>query len=75
MGGTKPACTLRLLGAFRLEGPDGQRVEISSKRGQALLAMLATAGAGERTRSWLQDRLWGSRAPDQAQASDHHAFA
>lgn len=35
----------------------------------ALLAMLATAPDGERTRNWLQDRLWGSRARPQAQQS------
>lgn len=69
MGVTEPAFALRLLGAFRLSGLGDQRIEISSKRGQALLAMLATAGGGERTRAWLQDRLWGSRGPDQAQAS------
>jgi TolB-like protein len=69
MGKSGPAFVLRLLGSFRLEAPAGERVDISSKRGQALLAMLATAGSGERTRTWLQDRLWGSRGPDQAQAS------
>ena len=31
--------------------------------------MLAVANGGERTRSWLQDRLWGSRQQPQAQAS------
>lgn len=35
----------------------------------ALLAMLATAPDGERTRGWLQDRLWGSREKLQAQQS------
>ena len=69
MGATEPAFALRLLGAFRLDAPGAQRVDISSKRGQALIAMLATAGGGERTRSWLQNRLWGSRGNDQAQAS------
>ena len=42
---------------------------VNSKRSQALIAMLALSGGGERTRSWLQDRLWGSRAAEQAQAS------
>ena len=50
-------------------GPDGTRIELASKRGQALVAMLAVASGGERTRSWLQDRLWGSRQQPQAQAS------
>ncbi len=60
---------LNLLGPFRLLAPDGQRIDVSSKKGQALIAMLAVAGGGERTRSWLQTRLWGSRGADQAQAS------
>ena len=60
---------LRLVGPFRLTGPDGVRIEISSRKGRALLAMLAMAPDGERTRGWLQDRLWGSRPATQAQAS------
>lgn len=60
---------LTLIGPFRLKRPNGTRIEISSKRGQALIAMLAIAGGGERSRGWLQDRLWGSRAPEQAAAS------
>ncbi len=63
------AFKLALLGPFRLESPDGSRIEIRSKRGQALLAMLAAAENGERSRSWLQEKLWGSRAPEQANAS------
>lgn len=31
--------------------------------------MLATASSGERSRTWLQDRLWGRRDRTQAQAS------
>lgn len=60
---------LTLLGAFRLSGPEGERIAVVSKRGQALLAMLALSGGGERTRSWLQSRLWGSRMPEQGKAS------
>jgi len=60
---------LSLLGPFRLSAPGGERVGISSKKGMALIAMLATARDGERTRSWLQDRLWGSRQTQEAQGS------
>jgi DNA-binding SARP family transcriptional activator len=60
---------LRLVGPFRLTGPDGTRIDISSRKGRALIAMLAMAPDGERTRGWLQDRLWGSRPAAQAQAS------
>ncbi len=60
---------LTLVGPFRLEGPDGSRIEIRSKRGQALVAMLAIAKDGEHSRPWLQERLWGSRSPEQANSS------
>lgn len=69
MGEQRAVYHLHLSGAFRLSAPDGVRIDVPSKRGQALLAMLATATNGERTRAWLQDRLWGMRAPEQAQAS------
>ncbi len=55
--------TLNLFGAFRLLAPDGQRVDISSKKGVALIATLAMANDGERTRSWLHEKLWGTREP------------
>ena len=61
--------TLQLRGPFRLRDAHGRRVDISSRKGQALIAMLATANGGERTRSWLQSQLWGSRGQDQAQSS------
>ena len=60
---------LNLLGPFRLSSPDGTRIPVVSKRGQAMLCMLALSGGGERTRSWLQDRLWGARSPEQGMAS------
>jgi TolB-like protein len=54
---------LRLCGPFHLSGPGGRHVNL------ALIALLATAPDGARTRRWVQDRLWGSRAEVQAQAS------
>ncbi len=67
--GAGSGLTLCLRGAFRLDAADGRRIEISSKKGMALIGMLATAPSGERTRVWLQDRLWGSRQRLQAQSS------
>ena len=60
---------LDLVGPFRLFAPDGARVEITSKKSIGLIALLATAPGGERTRAWLQTMLWGSRAEAQGQAS------
>jgi len=60
---------LGLLGTFRLTVGDGKRIEIASKRGIALIAMLAMARDGECTRAWLQDKLWSQRQKSQSQAS------
>lgn len=60
---------IALWGTFRLYRADGERLHLSSRKGMALLAMLITAADGERTRAWLQDRLWGTRGRVQAQQS------
>lgn len=60
---------LDLLGAFRLFSADGARIQIPSKRSRILIAMLATSHSGERSRRWLQERIWGSRDRAHAQAS------
>lgn len=69
MSGAHPQYSLNLIGPFRLFGADGERIDIPSKKGAALLAALATASDGERTRSWLQEKLWGTRQQSQAQGS------
>jgi tetratricopeptide (TPR) repeat protein len=61
--------SLSLLGPFRLTDRDGVPLTISSKKGVALIAMLAMSPNGERARAWLQERLWGSRGKVQARAS------
>ena len=61
--------TLGLLGPFRLLTPGGERIEIPSKKGVAVIAMLAMAKDGERTRGWLQDKLWGTRQHAEARGS------
>src|SRR5664279_3855255 len=51
---------LRLLGPFGLQSPDRLRISIPSRRGAALIAMLAVSKDGVRTRGWLQSQRWGS---------------
>ena len=65
----KPRARIFLFGAPRVETISGARVEISSKKGIALLATLASADRLERSRAWLQQILWGSRGQKQAQSS------
>ena len=57
------------MGAFRLLGTDGRRLEVASRKAIGLIALLATGRDGERTRQFLQDKLWGSREAAQAQTS------
>jgi TolB-like protein/Tfp pilus assembly protein PilF len=61
--------TLGLLGPFRLQKAGGERIEIPSRKGIALIAMLAMADEGERTRGWLQDKLWGQRGQAEGRGS------
>jgi TolB-like protein len=60
---------LRLLGPFSLLDPEGHRIVIPSRKGAALVAMLAVSKDGERARGWLQTQLWGSREPKEAGGS------
>jgi DNA-binding SARP family transcriptional activator len=61
--------SLSLFGPFRLQNPQGGIVRISSKKAIALVAMLAMSPNGERTRGWIQDKLWGRRAANEAHGS------
>jgi hypothetical protein len=69
MPSTEVIFRLHLRGSMRLFDRAGARIEIPSRKGQALLAMLAAAPDGERRRNWLQDRLWGTRQLEQARSS------
>jgi len=51
---------LRFFGPFRATTADGQEIQISNKRAQAMLAMLATAPDGRRRRAYLAECLWRS---------------
>jgi TolB-like protein len=60
---------LNLIGPFRLLDPQGERIGITSKRAMGLVAMLAMSAEGERSRGWLQEKLWGAREDTQAAGS------
>lgn len=60
---------LDLVGAFGMFTPEGRRIEITSQKAVALIALVATAPSGERSRRWLQGMLWGSSEEARAQAS------
>jgi TolB-like protein/DNA-binding SARP family transcriptional activator len=65
---------LRLLGRFQLLSPAGDDIAISSKKNQALLAILALAQGEAVTRSRLIGILWAERGEDQARSSLRQGF-
>jgi TolB-like protein len=56
-------------GPFRMFAGDGTRILLPSRKGLALIAMLALLPGQEHNRDWLRRQLWGSRDEEQAQAS------
>ncbi len=60
---------IRLLGPFRALSPLKGDITPHSRRAQALLAMVALSEYGERSRGWLQSKLWSDRPAAQAAAS------
>ncbi|QGX99992.1 hypothetical protein EI983_17640 [Roseovarius faecimaris] len=61
--------TLRLSGQFRVTNAAGEDITPGAKKAQALLALLATSKDLQRTRSWLQDKLWSLSDGPRAAAS------
>lgn len=60
---------LDLIGPFGLFTPDGERIELSSKKAMALVALVISSPGGVRARRWLETMLWGTREAAQAQTS------
>lgn len=60
---------LDLIGPFGLFGPDGARIEITSKKAIALIALIVSSPGGVRSRRWLETMLWETRETAQAQTS------
>ena len=64
-----------LHGRFRIEGPAGEDLTPRGAKDGALIALLLTSQHGERTRSWLQSKLWSDRGPEQAANSLRQSVA
>ena len=65
---------LRLLGPFELQSPSGDGVEVTAKKSQALVAILALAEGAPVPRSRLTAVLWGDRGEEQARSSLRQAL-
>lgn len=65
---------IRLFGPFAIAWEDGEDIELSSTKLKALIALLATAPDGQRSRAWLQDMLWSLSGPKHGRASLRQAM-
>ena len=65
---------IQLFGTFSVAWADDDEVRIRSAKLKALLALLATAPEGTRTRAWLQDKLWGRSGLELGRASLRQAI-
>lgn len=63
-----------LHGRFQVRAPGGKVLTPRGSKSQGLLALLAAAEDHERTRRWLQDKLWSERSPGQASSSLRQAL-
>jgi tetratricopeptide (TPR) repeat protein len=60
---------IRVIGSFAIQGSAGEDRTPRGRRACAIIAMLALSPEGKRPRTWLQDKLWSTRAPEQGAAS------
>lgn len=63
-----------LFGPFAVQGLTGNDLTPKSRKSRAILAMLAVAPRGIRSRVWLRDKLWSDRGEDQGSASLRQAL-
>ncbi|WP_331374641.1 BTAD domain-containing putative transcriptional regulator [Sinorhizobium chiapasense] len=68
------AFRLRLLGRFQLLSATGESIAITSRKHQALIAMLALSNGKPISRSKLAGLLWAERPEDQARNNLRQAF-
>jgi tetratricopeptide (TPR) repeat protein len=72
---SEPLFCLRLCGPFGFFLHDGSEISIRATKNRGLVALLALAPEGRRSRNWLQDKLWSDRGREQAAASLRQALA
>jgi tetratricopeptide (TPR) repeat protein len=63
-----------LFGPLCVVGPSACNLAPKNQKSKAVLAMLALAPRGSRSRVWLRDKLWSDRREDQASASLRQAL-
>ena len=74
MDGGKMAFQVQLLGRFALRSATGDEISVPSKKGQALIAVLALADGAPVPRERLTGLLWSERGETQARGSLRQAL-
>ena len=67
-------CRVFIYGPFSVLDQDGNDLTPRNQKSRAVLAMLAVAPRGSRSRAWLRDKLWSDRAEEQGSASLRQAL-
>jgi tetratricopeptide (TPR) repeat protein len=67
-------CNIYLFGALAVTDAAGASCTPKAQKSRALMAMLALAPRGARSRIWLRDKLWSDRGEEQAAASLRQAL-
>ncbi len=73
-GDTSTLCNIYLFGALAVTDTEGVSCTPKAQKSRALMAMLALAPRGSRSRIWLRDKLWSDRGEEQAAASLRQAL-
>lgn len=73
--GASAQLKINLHGRFRIEGPAEEDLTPRGAKDCGLIALLATSQHGERSRTWLQAKLWSDRGPEQAAGSLRQSVA
>ncbi len=68
-------CYIYLLGSFCVTDANGSVCTPKSQKARALIALLALAPRGARSRVWLRDKLWSESEDEQAGASLRQALS
>ncbi len=61
--------TIDLIGPLQVLAPDGANLTPRSAKARGMVALLATSKSCQRSRKWLQGKLWSDRGREQAAAS------
>jgi hypothetical protein len=67
--------TISVVGQVSVHGPNGEDLTPRGKKTRGLIVLLALSKDFRRSRTWLQEKLWSDRGPEQAAGSMRQSIA